>query len=153
MFNRLKKEPIVVLLVMLLLLVGTIAAYSVNWDMTFTHHSNVYIEGGILQETNTNTSESAITLTKYASGQTFYSTTAVSYTLPADPTGLTFTLVVGATELMAFNPAAGDTILGGTVDYYYQADAIGETLTVRGISSSLWGIQSYFGTWNWVNDS
>ncbi len=128
---------------------------------------NVRLDGGYSTAAATlNTSSTAITLTAADSGQLFYENTSsltasgvpIVYTLPADPTGLTFTFALGTSlNQVAVNPAAGDTIATGDTDYYYWADSGGDTLVIMGINSSTWVVISATavdsGSWQFADDS
>ena len=122
----------------------------------------VRFDGGTYLPVTLNTTATAITLTAADSGQLFYENTSgltaggvpIVYTLPADPTGLTFTFALGtSSNQVAVNPAAGDTISGGTMDYYLWADAASEAVTLKGVNSSLWVIVNSVGSWTSADDS
>jgi len=112
---------------------------------------NVRLDGGSSSAVTINTASTAITLTTADSGNLFYENTSglttggvpIVYTLPADPTGLTFTFALGtSSNQVAVNPAAGDTIATGNTDYYYWASTAGNTLVVMGVNSSTWVVIS-----------
>lgn len=182
MFRRLKKEPIAALLVTLLLVAGILGAtsWSTVWSrfdrlwVGDTSDSATYtlgdddafvngdfeVGGGTFVQTTSNTSSIAITLAASDSGQIFYEATTslttgsvnIVYTLPADPTGLEFTFVLGGVSgnKVAITPASGDTILGASAaDAYIWADAVGETLMLKGVNSSGWGQIGKEGTWTY----
>lgn len=91
-----------------------------------------------------------VTLTAADCGGVFVNNTqATTYNLPADPTGCPFTFVVGSNYQMNVDPNGTDQIINKTSDsgYYYWADALGETLTIQGISTSQWAVINEVGTW------
>lgn len=89
------------------------------------------------------------TLTIADSGKVFMSSQAVEFDLPDAATGLEYTFVVGHASNLHVDPAAGDTILYGgcSAGDRLVADAVGETLTLVGISATQWAVKSVIGTW------
>lgn len=107
-------------------------------------------QGGTVAASNNAGANATVTLTAADSGETFINNTqATEYDLPADPTGLTFTFIVGSTTQLNVDPNGSDQIINKTADtgYYYWADALGETLVLKGISTSQWAVVSEIGTW------
>ena len=138
-----------------------------SWSGVF---SSTYFPGGIevrsiAIDSNINTSDMAITITQDQTGQLFYEYTTtdvstiggpITYTLPADPADLTFAFALGTSlNRVAVSPATGDRILGvagdtATTGFYAWADAYGETLFLKGVSTDTWVIIGREGTWTFV---
>lgn len=127
---------------------------------------NIILNGGISTTSTVNTTATAITLTSADSGNLFYENTSglttggvpIVYTLPADPTGLTFSFALGtSSNQVAVNPAAGDRIVTGGKDYYYWADTAGSALVIKGINSSTWVVVGATApsaaSWQFADDS
>jgi len=84
-------------------------------------------------------------------------TTDVTLTLPADPTGCTF--VINQTNTPATNlivdPSGSDHIIGATdtAGDTLTANGWGETITLKGISTSKWIVEAvYPAAANWVEE-
>lgn len=90
-----------------------------------------------------------VTLTAADSGKVFLTSQATEFDLPDDATGLEYTIVVGHASNVHLDPAAGDTLLYGgcSAGDRLVADAVGETITVIGVSATQWAVKSLVGTW------
>ncbi len=99
---------------------------------------------------NINNSTGNVTLTAADSGKTFVtSTIPVTYTLPANPTSLTYKFVVAGSKTLLVQPTGTDWIINktGSSGDYYKSSTLGSTLVLKGISASLWSVESEIGTW------
>lgn len=137
---------------------GAVSTYYLEHP-TLTANDQVVVEGvaqtltkKIIKETVSNAGATAtVTLTASdASGIFSNDSQATRYALPADPTGLTFNFVVGSANNLTVDPNGSDQIVLKTANtgYYYQANALGETLILKGISTSQWAVMSELGSWS-----
>jgi hypothetical protein len=182
MFKKIRSEPLALVAIILMLCFALVAAKPRGvsrlvslWVGSESDTSNLTVgnddvfikgllevQGGKYDPVNINTTETAITLTQADSGQLFYENTSglttggvpIVYTLPADPTGLTFNFFLGtSSNQVAVNPDAGDTIAGLNQDYYYWASTAGSFLVVKGVNSSTWTVfGATAGAWTQAND-
>lgn len=90
-----------------------------------------------------------VTLTAADSGKVLLTSQATEFDLPDDATGLVYTIVVGHASNTHLDPAAGDTILYGgcSAGDRIVADAVGESITVVGVSATQWAVIGINGTW------
>lgn len=104
--------------------------------------------GGSRTSTATTTT---VNLTREDSGKVLISgSSGTRYNLPSDPTDIVFYFVVGTNgQQLKVVPDLLDQIILKTADtyYYYWADALGETLILRGLNTSQWASFSEIGTW------
>lgn len=94
--------------------------------------------------------EGTVTVTAADSGKVFLTSQATEFDLPDAAEGLEYTFVVGHVSNTHIDPAAGDTLLYGgcSAGDRLVADAVGETITVVGVSATQWAVKSYVGTWS-----
>lgn len=90
-----------------------------------------------------------VTVTAADSGKVFFTSQATEFDLPDAAEGLEYTFVVGHASNVHIDPAAGDILLYGgcSAGDRLVADAVGETITLIGVSASQWAVKSLVGTW------
>jgi len=83
-------------------------------------------------------------VTAAKSGYVFYNDQACEFDLPADPTGLEYTFVVANASNLHVDPDGTDQILytGCAAGDRILSASVGDTITLVGISSSIWYVKS-----------
>lgn len=91
-----------------------------------------------------------VTLAAADSGKVYLTSQATEFDLPDAATGLEYTIVVGHASNVHLDPAAGDIILygGASAGDRIVADAVGESVTVVGVSATQWAVTAIQGTWS-----